>query len=489
MRNSGLLLLSILGSLALAKPSRSPKSTSVVSSPKFKASVEAAVPASKAKQIEIGVAAVSVTAGDSIYERNADTMLIPASVAKVFTAYSALKRMKPTSTFKTQIFANGPIKDGKLIGDLFLKGGGDPSLVSERMWMLVNELTRSGIKQITGNLIADSSYYDQEKNPPSRPKYLKDQAYNAPIGALSFNFNTTTIFVRPSDNVGGPPTVYTDPENSYIDVVNQATTGPAGSKQDIVVSRTNFVEGDIGDTVLLRGAIPTDKRELRFYRNIVNPSLYTAHMFKTFWEQRGLKFTGHVEEGTVPEGAKEILAFDSLPLWQIVWGMNKFSNNFVADQILKKLGAEVKGAPGTMQKGLDALGEVLEEIGIPKKSYVFKDGSGLTRETKVTPRQIVKVLLSAYKDFGTSPEFVASLGVAGEDGTVRNRFPSSNVQGLLRAKTGSLDGVTALAGFVPSADGELIAFAIMFNDSKIKFGRMTGWADQTALAISKFSRK
>ena len=191
----------------------------------------------------------------------------------------------------------------------------------------------------------------------------------------------------------------------------------------------------------------------------------------------------------MPSEAKEILAFDSLPLWQIVWGMNKFSNNFVADQILKKLGAEVKGAPGTMQKGLDTLAEVLEEIGIPKKSYHFKDGSGLTRETKVTPRQITKVLMAAYKDFGTSPEFTASLGVAGEDGTVRNRFPSSGVQGLLRAKTGSLDGVTALAGYVPTADGELIAFAIMLNDSKIKFGRMTGLADQIAIALSKFSRK
>ncbi len=485
----GLCLLTAT-SVAFPKPARSPKSTSVLSSPKFKAMVDAAVPAAKAKQIDIGVAAISVTAGDVIYERNADDLMIPASVAKVFTAYAALKKLKPTSSFKTQVYANGPIRDGKLVGDLYLKGGGDPSLVSERMWMLVNELTRSGIKQITGNLIADSSFFDQEKNPPSRPKYLKDQAYNAPIGALSFNFNTTTIFVRPSDNVGGPPSVFTDPENSYIDVVNQATTGGAGSKNDIVVSRTNFVEGDIGDTVLLRGSIPTDKRELRFYRNIVNPALYTAHMFKTFWEQRGLRFTGHVQEGTVPPEAKEILDFESLPLWQVVWGMNKFSNNFVADQILKKLGAEVKGAPGSMQKGLDAMSEVLEEIGIPKKAYTIKDGSGLTRETKVTARQVTKVMLAAFKDFGTSPEFIASLGVAGEDGTVRNRFPSSSgVQGLLRAKTGSLDGVTALAGFVPSADGELIAFAIMLNDSKIKFGRMTGWADQIALALSKFSRK
>lgn len=473
---------------AQAKTGRSPKSTAVISSPKLKNAIEGAIPG-KAKGVEVGIVAISAVNGDVIYEKNADELRIPASVCKVFTAYTALKKLKPTATFKTTVFAGGPIKDGKLVGDLYLKGGGDPSLVSERMWMLVNELTRSGIKQITGNLIADSTFYDQEKNPPSRPKYLKDQAYNAPLGALSFNFNTTTIFVRPGDTPGTPPTVYTDPENSYIDVVNQATTGAAGSNNTIVVSRTNFVEGDIGDTVLLRGSIPSDKKELRFYRNIVNPALYTAHMFKTFWEQRGLRFTGHIEEGTVPTTAKQILEFDSLPLWQIVWGMNKFSNNFVADQILKKVGAEVKSPPGSIQKGIDTLEQTLEEIGIARKSYSIRDGSGLTRDTKVTARQVAKVLLAAYKDFGTSPEFVSSLGVAGEDGTVRSRFGNSNVEGLLRAKTGSLDGVTSLAGYVPSADGELIAFAILLNDHKVKYGRMTGWADQIALAISRFSRK
>ncbi len=486
----GFLIVATLfvNAVSFAKPGRSPKSTSSFSSPKLKNAIESAIP-SKAKALEIGVIAVSALNGDVIYEKNADELRIPASVCKVFTAYAALKKLKPTTTFKTTVFANGPIRDGKLVGDLFIKGGGDPSLVSERMWMLVNELTRSGIKQITGNLIADSSFFDQEKNPASRPKYLKDQAYNAPIGALSFNFNTTTIFVRPGEAAGSPPTVYTDPENSYIDVVNQATTGAAGSSNTIVVSRTNFVEGDIGDTVLLRGSIPSDKKELRFYRNIVNPALYTAHMFKTFWEQRGLRFTGHIEEGLVPSAAKQILEFDSLPMWQIVWGMNKFSNNFVADQILKKVGAEVKSPPGTIQKGIDALADALEEIGIAKKSYHISDGSGLTRDTKVTARQVVKVLLAAQKDFATAPEFISSLGVAGEDGTIRSRFPNSNVQGLLRAKTGSLDGVTSLAGFVPSADGELIAFAVLLNDHKVKFGRMSGWADQIALAISRFSRK
>lgn len=485
---SGLALSTVAGAVK-----RSPKSTTpAIVAPgalKVKGAIEAILPEKKFKHLDVGVYAVSLAHGDVVAERNPDDLLVPASVNKVFTAYAAIKKLRPTATFKTRIYAKGTIHEGKLTGDLYLKGGGDPSLVSERMWMMVNELIRSGIKNITGNIVADAKYYDEERTPTSRPKYLKDQAYNAPVGALSFNFNTTTIYVRPGEAPGSPPTVYTDPENSYIDVVNQATTGKAGSGNSIVVSRTNFVEGDIGDTVLLRGSIPLDHKELRFYRNIVNPALYTAHMFKTFWEQRGLKFAGHVDEGATPDDAKLVLEFDSLPIWQIIWGMNKFSNNFVADQLMKKLGADVWGPPGTMQKGLTALHDALEDIGIGKKSYQIQDGSGLTRNTHVTARQIVTVLTSAYKDFSISSEFVASLGIAGEDGTLRNRLPNSNLAGLLRAKTGTLDGVTALAGYLPTNDGELLAFAVLLNDPKLKYGKISGWADQIALALSKFSRK
>lgn len=456
---------------------------------RLKSEIESILPDNK-KSLRVGILAVSLTKGDILYHRNADKPLIPASVSKVFTAFSVLKKLGPTATFKTQVYRTGSLVDGKLTGDLILKGGGDPSLVSERMWMLVNELVRSGIKSITGNLIADSTYYDEERTPDTRPTYLQDQAYNAPVGALSFNFNTTTIYVRSNEDVGKPPIIFTDPENSYIDVVNQATTGKADSENSITVKRTSFVKGDIGDTVLLRGSIPVNHKELRFYRNIVNPSLYTAHMFRTFWEKRGLELKGNAVEGKVPGNAKLVLEFDSLPIWQIIWGMNKFSNNFVADQLMKKLGADVWGPPGTLTKGLTALGDVLEDIGIARKSYTIIDGSGLTRKTAVSPRQIVSVLSAAHKDLAISAEFMASLGIGGEDGTLRSRLPSSKTRGsTVRGKTGTLDGANSLAGYLDTESGEQIAFAIILNDPKMKYGRMTGWIDNVAVALTKFSRK
>jgi D-alanyl-D-alanine carboxypeptidase/D-alanyl-D-alanine-endopeptidase (penicillin-binding protein 4) len=142
-----------------------------------------------------------------------------------------------------------------------------------------------------------------------------------------------------------------------------------------------------------------------------------------------------------------------------------------------------------MAKGVQVMEECLENLGIPRNSYSIHDGSGLTRETRVTARQMLKVLLAAYNDFGMSPEFLASMGIAGEDGTIRNRFGASTLTGLLRAKTGTLDGVSALAGFAPAVDGELIAFVILINDPRMRFGHMSGWADQVAVALSKYTRK
>jgi serine-type D-Ala-D-Ala carboxypeptidase/endopeptidase (penicillin-binding protein 4) len=455
----------------------------------LKKAVDAVFPKGTLNKLEVGILAYSMDRNEILFELGADKLVIPASVSKLFTAYTALKKLKPTSNFETSLWIQGPVMDGRLAGDIFIKGGGDPSLVSERLWMLVNELTRAGIKKITGDIVVDDSFFDKERTPETRPSYLTDQAYNAPIGALSFNFNTTTIYVKPAESAGKPPIVYTDPENSYVDVVNQASTGREGSKNTIQVKRTEFVKGDIGDTVLLRGSVPLDHKEMRFYRNIVNPSLYAAHMFKNFWEQRGMRLDGKIREGAVPAKARQILNFESLPLWQVVWGMNKFSNNFVADQILKKVGAEVWGAPGTMDKGVKALQDALEDIGISPKSYTIIDGSGLTRKTRVTARQIVKVLSTAASDISIAPEFIASLGVGGEDGTLRNRFPSEITHSTIRGKTGSLDGVNALAGYMTSKDKENIAFAIILNDPGLRYGRMSGWVDKVALEFNKFSRK
>ncbi len=455
----------------------------------LKSKIESIIPSRKFPALEASIVIASLEKNEIIYSQNADKLMIPASVNKVLTAFTALKVLGPSASFKTQVYANQPIRDGVLMGDIFIKGGGDPSLVSERMWMMVNDLMRLGIKKISGNIVGDATYFDSETTPKSRPDYLTDQAYNAPVGALSFNFNTATIYVTPGAAAKTPPAVYVDPENSYIDVVNQASTGSSSSRESISVSRIEHVKGDLGDTVLLRGSIPSGSKEIRFYRNIVNPTLYAAHMFKEFLNRRQVEVGGTIKEGAVPSGAKLLLEFESLPMWHVVWGMNKFSNNFVADQIVKKLGAEKFGPPGTLDKGIATIQTEMEKLGMTKTSYTIVDGSGLTRKSRISAQNIYRVLYAAYKDFSLYPEFVASLGVAGTTGTMRRRFLSSSAEDLLRAKTGTLDGVAALAGYTPTIDGEMLAFVILLNDPAKKYGKMSNWVDQIALAARQFVRK
>jgi len=343
----------------------------------------------------------------------------------------------------------------------------------------------------------------KKKRPKSRPTYLRDQAYNAPIGALSFNFNSAAVYVKPGKK-GEAVIAYTDPpDNNYVDIVNQAKTTRAGRKNTLSVTRIeppkkdriafsnpgfDLAKAAVGDTVLLRGQVPLNASEQRFYRNIVNPTLYTSHIFKMYLEKAGVVIQGNVLEGKTPASVKKLVEFESLPLWQIVWGMNKFSNNFTADQLLKSVGAEQWGEPGTLQKGLTSLADSLEDIGIKRKSYKILDGSGLTRKSRISANQILKVLRSAYHDLSISGEFMASLPIAGQDGTLRRRLTRSSL-GTLRAKTGSLNGVASLAGYTQTRDKEKVAFVILLNDPQRKYGRMTGWVDKIAQEIAKYSRR
>jgi len=484
------ILFFVLGHLAAAKPPpklKPPAKTSpgVI---KLRNRVNRILVPSRNRSLKASILAVSLDRNEVIYSRSADTTLIPASVNKILTAYTALKRVGPRAKFHTKILATDSIRNGVLGGNLYLKGGGDPGLVSERMWMLTNELLRSGVKKITGNIIGDASYFDTERTPDNRPKYLTDQAYNAPVGALSFNFNTTTIFVRPGTKVGTKPEIYVDPENSYVDIVNQAKTTKAGRGTKLYAKRLKHLEGDLGDTILIRGTIARGAKEVRYYRNIVNPTLYTCHMFKTFLERRGVKVNGTIKMGRVPKKARLLVDFGSLPMWQVIWGLNKFSNNFVADQVLKKVGAEMWGVPGNLKKGMTSMRDALEDIGIPRNSYVVVDGSGLNRKARISSNQIVQILRSAYADFSIRSEFVASLGVAGEDGTLKRRLNSNLGRGFIRGKTGRLNGVNSLAGYTQSVQGENIAFAILLNDPSGRHGDMTGWVDQIAMAFRRFRR-
>jgi D-alanyl-D-alanine carboxypeptidase/D-alanyl-D-alanine-endopeptidase (penicillin-binding protein 4) len=410
-----------------------------------------------------GIGVLGLKEDRLILDMNLEKLYTPASNVKIITSLTALKKLKPHYTFKTIFYADGPIRDGVLHGNLYIKGFGDPDLVPEQVWRMATELRDSGLHTVDGDLVADDSFFDHRLRGPGWDTRWSNRAYHAPIGALSVNFNTVTVKVLPGAEAGGKASVYMDPRIDYLRLKNLATTGPAGSRSSIVVGR---VPTSLGDLVIVRGSIPRDSKGERRLINISKPALYAATLFHQTLEDVGVVVTGDHRLGKTPISATEHLVHESRPLSLIVWGLNKFSNNFIAEQILKTMGAEFHGEPGTLAKGLQVVRGYMEEIGIKPDSYRLVDGSGLSPQNRLSPAQIIWALRTAYRDFELAPEFMASLGVMGSDGSLTHRLRENPARSNVRAKTGSLNGVSALSGYARIPDVGPVAFSILLNGGR-----------------------
>lgn len=441
----------------------------------------------KLDRTKMGVLVYSLSRQEPLFEMNPDMPLSPASAVKLLTAFVALKKLGPDFTYKTGVYADGSIQGGVLKGNLYLKGGGDPSLVTERMYLLVEELQRSGIRQIAGDIVTDDSVFDPIKIDPKRIPTDTDRAYNAPVGGLSFNYNTTTVHFRPGEAVGEKPRVFTDPDTGYIRMVNQAKTSGPNSPYALVASR---IKGETGDSILVKGSMPKSMGEQTSYFNIVNPSLYAGQALKYFLEMRGVRvMSKQIRQGAVPPMARKMAELESLPLREIVVLMDKFSNNFIAEALVKTLGREIKGAPGSTEKGLEVIREEATRLGLNTSGFNVVSGSGLTRDNRLTARQFVNLVNAAYLDFEVLPELLSSLPIAGRDGTLRKRMKGTAADGRLRGKTGSIDGVASLVGMVQSKGGELLAFSVLMNEGSANPGSMRPWQNFFGQALADFNRK
>jgi serine-type D-Ala-D-Ala carboxypeptidase/endopeptidase (penicillin-binding protein 4) len=436
----------------------------------------------------LGVEVYSLSRQETLFSLNAEAPLMPASAVKLLTGQVALKKLGPDYTYKTEVLVEKAIKEGVLDGDIYLRGGGDPSLVTERLYLLAADIVRTGVREIRGNIVVDDWAFDQVRYDPARIPTDTDRPYNAPVGALSFNYNTTTVYFRPAAKEGEAPHVFVEPDTGYVQIKNEAKTSKAGTRYSLQSSR---LPGTNGDLVLVRGNIPLGMTEQRRFFNIVSPSIYAGYALRSMLEMRGVKFTRqkNIVHKQTPPTALKIASMESLPLHEIVKLMNKYSNNFIADVLLKTLGKEIKGAPGTMDKGLEVLNEEVLRLGLAAKGFNVVSGSGLTRDNRMTAKQFIQLLNAAYLDFEVLPELLSSLPIAGRDGTLRGRMQGTQAFGRLRAKTGSINGVSALTGVVQSRGGELLAFAVMMNDSSKNTLELRRWQDFFGQALAEFNRK
>lgn len=418
---------------------------------------------------------VMTPSGRILYARKAQTKFIPASNLKMFTLATALHTLGYHYRFKTLVSSEQPIdENGVLHGNLYIKGSGDPGFRSEELWRIVRDLHMKGLRKIQGRVIFDASTFDRKRfgagwtdhsNQP-REKY---RPYLAPIGALALNFSTVAISVRPGHVLGQPARVQIDPNSYYFRrIINKTKTIGQGGRFKVRFKILPY--RGYRDQVEVTGTVPMQRKAKLFWRRINFPGWYTAFQFAQFLRRQGIRVSRWPKRGKAPTRGTVLYSHFSRPLGQILQYVGKQSSNFTAEQVLKKIGAKRYGTPGTWEKGLKVVQDVLGKMGIPAKQYVMINGSGLGRANRLSPLQLAQVLQKMMHNARVQPEFVAAQATSGLDGTLRWRMRDRYTRGRVRAKTGSLDGVSTISGYILTRKNKRLIFAICMN-GRLRQGR------------------
>jgi serine-type D-Ala-D-Ala carboxypeptidase/endopeptidase (penicillin-binding protein 4) len=413
----------------------------------------------------VGIQVVSLPEGRVVFEHESHVPLTPASLLKIVTSYAALKQLGTYYHFQTEVWSQQAPQQGMVHGNLWIKGRGDPYIVPEKAYLLAQRIKEQGVRVIDGGIVIDNSYFQ-----PQTEKLCLDgqceRPYNPVLAATSLDFNTLTVRLLPGPKAGSPILVEVYPPGDYALLVNQASTGGGKSAAGGVNLQSAGPTADGREKYLLTGNLEAQSiggAESRL--NVSDPVAFFARSFKTILGQVGIEVRGtNPGSGTAPAGAKKLAEYDSPPLGDMLHGLNRYSNNFMAEMLLRSLGAEVRGAPGTEEKGLSVVRETLADIGIAARELELESGSGLSRRCKLSPHALSTVLVAAYRDFTLAPEFIASLATSGEEGTLRRRLHGLQGQSSIRGKTGSLRDVVGFAGYVSGPASGPYAVVILLNE-------------------------
>lgn len=428
--------------------------------------IDAAIAARKALTgVRLAVLVVDLDDDTVLYQRDADASYTIASVTKVPTTAAALALLGPQFEYQTHVYAEAPRPDGTVDGDLYVRGRGDPGIGTLELAALARDVALSGIRTVKGGIVIDDGYFDQDDSPPHFDEQPKEQAaFRAPVGALSLTFNSFTLVVEPAAAGGGPARVSVDPPADYIDVQGQVQTVASGRSNVLADSKVDHDRL----VVTVGGQIRAGSAVQRYRRRIADPLHYAGTAFRAQLRRAGVTVArARVVRGVVPPRARIVATRTSAPLAELVRGMGKYSNNMVAETVLKTVGAEaIHGArPATWKDGLDAVrGFLTGRIGLQPGSFRYDNGSGLFGASGFSARQIVTVLGAARRDFTWGPDLLASLSIAGTDGTLRRRMRKGPATMHIRAKTGTLAQAVTLAGYAGVDGAHLLGFAVFAND-------------------------
>ena len=413
---------------------------------------------------KISIAISDLVTGNELFSLQADTGMNLASNAKLLTSIAALGTLGNGFRWRTSVFIDPVDPAGVVTGDLYLRGRGDPLLTVSHLEELADELLARGIRTIEGRLVLDTAYFDNDVEPPQFDEQPKERSgFRAPVASLGVARSAATIKIVADP--GGTANVTIEPDTgTYLQLTKRevisVTEGRTRLRIDAKLKR-DHVEYEVS------GQIRYGEGSWDLRRRVDDPARFAAEVFRRALAVRGISIRQRtIANGPVPPTAKLIAAHDSLPLPDVLRFMNKTSDNYVAESVLKTIGAETRTTPGpaTWADGVAGVRAYLMTLGLAPGSYRADNGSGLFAATEVSTHQLVKLLTAAHADYRIGPDLLGSLPIGGVDGTLGRRWRGQPAQGRVRAKTGTLDKVMSLAGYAAVDSRVPLAFAILVND-------------------------
>jgi len=413
-------------------------------------------------QANVAVYVQAVESNSPILSHNADKSMNPASVMKLVTTHAALDLLTPNYRWKTEVYKDGRVKNGVLDGNLIIKGYGDPNFKAQEFWRLLMSLQQAGMKEIKGDLIFDKSYFDKSAGVRHTFDDETWRAYNAEPSAFLVNGrNTSFRFVATETNV----IVSQEFELPEVQIVNKIklSQGACGEWRNNLGYTVKPLENKA--IVTFNGTFSPDCGERYLELSVFDDEKYAFYTFRKLWRELGGKFNGKMKLQDTPTGAVKVLEQVSDPLGYVIRDINKWSNNLMARQLLLTIGAEKNGAPATETKGVSAINTWLLGRGLNFNELVVENGSGLSRIERISAEHLGRMLVSAYNS-PVMPELMASLPILSQDGTVKKRLNDSQSSGRAHLKTGSLDGVSAIAGYEIDANNHRHILVMLVNHAK-----------------------
>ncbi|MET3695701.1 D-alanyl-D-alanine carboxypeptidase/D-alanyl-D-alanine-endopeptidase (penicillin-binding protein 4) [Bacillus oleivorans] len=416
-----------------------------------------------------GISIRSRETGEILYEHHSDIRLRPASNLKLFTSAAALSVLGEDYTFETDVLTDGELEGEVLKGNLYLRGKGDPTLLPKDIDLFAKTLREQGIREIQGDLIGDDTWYDNIRYSVDLTWTDETFYYGAQVSALTispsedYDTGTVLVTIKPG-KIGEQPTLSLDPDTDYVKIVNQAVTVAAGSdvETDIEPEREHG-----GNTIYIKGTIPENTPEEKIWVAVWEPTEYALALFRQSLKKYGIELKGNLKIGETTKKTKVLTNHTSIPLKELLIPFMKLSNNGHGEMLVKEMGKVVYGE-GSWDKGLEVLREELEKLGVNTSTLVLRDGSGISHVNLIPAHEVSQLLFSVQSQ-PWFPAFLQSLPIGGEKermvgGTLRERMGTNELQGKIKAKTGTIETVSSLSGYIDTKNGEQWIFSVILNN-------------------------